>query len=227
VNNITTLADVAQCTRLRELYVRKNALADLGEVAHLRGLPCLRVLWLSDNPLAEGPAATAAMYRATVVRTLPQLQKLVNQSKFACLGDCGCAFLCVCMLRLRVCVFACADICACVCVFVDGCACARVCASACLLRSPLPQPRGKRRVGQINHLCDFAAKCLKFATPCTLRRRSDHRGRAGACPGRGASAAVPAGASGYSFRAPRADRACVWVPPPGASPLPGRSCLLP
>ena len=48
-NGITTLVDMGRCVRLRELYLRKNALADLSQVAYLRPLKELRVLWISDN----------------------------------------------------------------------------------------------------------------------------------------------------------------------------------
>ncbi len=49
-------------------------MSDLAELAYLRGLPRLTVLWLSQNPVAADPA-----YRATVLRTLPYLKKLDDQ----------------------------------------------------------------------------------------------------------------------------------------------------
>ncbi len=47
----------------------------LSEICHLRRLPKLRVLWLADNPCAVGDR-----YRMTVLKTLPNLQKLDNKT---------------------------------------------------------------------------------------------------------------------------------------------------
>eukprot|EP00037_Helgoeca_nana_P026062 m.292626 g.292626 ORF g.292626 m.292626 type:complete len:282 (-) comp27126_c0_seq1:531-1376(-) len=71
INNIDTLRYFSKCTALRELYLRRNQVPSLSELAHLTGLENLRVLWLSHNPVADDP-----LYRATVIRTLPLLQKL-------------------------------------------------------------------------------------------------------------------------------------------------------
>ncbi|KAI0215338.1 cilia and flagella associated protein 410 [Lamellibrachia satsuma] len=73
VNEITSLADFVCCINLEELYIRKNNILDLSEICHLRKLPKLRNLWLADNPCATGD-----LYRLTVLRTLPNLQKLDN-----------------------------------------------------------------------------------------------------------------------------------------------------
>lgn len=73
VNKIATLRDFATCSRLTELYLRKNAVADLSEVQYLCSLRHLRVLWLWDNPCAE-----IANYRLVVIHYLPQLSKLDN-----------------------------------------------------------------------------------------------------------------------------------------------------
>ncbi len=76
VNRISTLADLGQCKQLEELYIRKNHIAELSEVCHLKQLPKLRVLWLADNPCASGDN-----YRLTVLKHLPNLQKLDNVGK--------------------------------------------------------------------------------------------------------------------------------------------------
>ncbi|XP_033100575.1 cilia- and flagella-associated protein 410-like isoform X1 [Anneissia japonica] len=73
VNSLTTLEDFLHCPNLVELYIRKNCIADLSEIWHLRKLPKLRVLWLADNPCAAGD-----MYRMTVLKILPNLQRLDN-----------------------------------------------------------------------------------------------------------------------------------------------------
>merc|ERR1711865_271014 len=73
VNNISTLADFACCSNLKELYLRKNAISDLNEVLFLKDLPNLKVLWLCDNPITQ-----LEHYRAFVVRCCPRLSKLDN-----------------------------------------------------------------------------------------------------------------------------------------------------
>lgn len=76
VNSVSTLEPVSQCPQLRELYLRKNRIPSLAELFHLKGLPRLRVLWLAENPCC-GP--DPHLYRMTVLRNLPHLQKLDNQ----------------------------------------------------------------------------------------------------------------------------------------------------
>ncbi|XP_053621387.1 uncharacterized protein LOC128681482 isoform X2 [Plodia interpunctella] len=73
INKIRTLGDFAACRRLRELYVRKNEIRDLREIRHLRRLPDLTSLWLDENPCTTHP-----QYRMTVLRNLPNLEKLDN-----------------------------------------------------------------------------------------------------------------------------------------------------
>jgi hypothetical protein len=73
VNRISTLEDFAYCSALEELYLRKNCVQCLSELAYLQELTNLRVLWLSDNPCSQSHD-----YRETVLRYLPNLQKLDN-----------------------------------------------------------------------------------------------------------------------------------------------------
>ncbi|XP_059058868.1 uncharacterized protein LOC131852239 [Achroia grisella] len=75
INKIRTLCDFAACRRLRELYIRKNEIRDLREIRHLRRLPDLTSLWLDENPCTHHP-----QYRMTVLRNLPNLEKLDNVS---------------------------------------------------------------------------------------------------------------------------------------------------
>ena len=75
VNSISTLADIQNCVALQELYIRKNCIPDISEVCYLRDLPRLKNLWLEENPCAEGDAN---LYRWTVLKNVPQLQKLDN-----------------------------------------------------------------------------------------------------------------------------------------------------
>lgn len=76
VNTICTLADIQYCKNLQELYIRKNQIPEIGEILWLRELPRLKNLWLEENPCAE--ACGQQLYRQTVIRNLPQLQKLDN-----------------------------------------------------------------------------------------------------------------------------------------------------
>jgi len=73
VNRISTLREFKYCLTLKDLYLRKNCIADLSELVHLQELPNLRVLWLAENPCACSPD-----YRNTVLRYLPNLLKLDN-----------------------------------------------------------------------------------------------------------------------------------------------------
>ena len=72
-NKVSTLKDLSYCSKLQEIYIRKNNICDLQEVGHLARLPNLRVLWLSHNPCADHP-----YYRPYIVRKLQSLVKLDN-----------------------------------------------------------------------------------------------------------------------------------------------------
>ena len=71
VNKIRTLAPFANLQNLRELYLRRNLIANLNEIKHLTNCENLTVLWLSENPICDNPN-----YRAVIICILPQLQKL-------------------------------------------------------------------------------------------------------------------------------------------------------
>lgn len=74
VNKISSLKDFQTCTKIKELYLRKNLIADITEVRYLQNMPGLKVLWLLENPCAELPN-----YRLLVIKMLPSLEKLDNQ----------------------------------------------------------------------------------------------------------------------------------------------------
>ncbi len=71
VNKIRTLAPFANLQNLRELYLRRNLIANLNEIKHLTNCENLTVLWLSENPICDNPN-----YRDVIICILPQLQKL-------------------------------------------------------------------------------------------------------------------------------------------------------
>ncbi|XP_045396748.1 cilia- and flagella-associated protein 410 isoform X2 [Lemur catta] len=77
VNSVSSLEPVSRCQRLSELYLRRNCIPSLAELFHLKDLPHLRVLWLAENPCC---GANPHRYRMTVLRNLPNLQKLDNQA---------------------------------------------------------------------------------------------------------------------------------------------------
>lgn len=76
VNSVSTLEPVSRCRRLSELYLRRNCIPSLDELFYLKELPHLRVLWLAENPCC---GSSPHLYRMTVLRNLPHLQKLDNQ----------------------------------------------------------------------------------------------------------------------------------------------------
>ena len=51
LNHISSLKVFQHTHKLKELYLRKNLIADLRELQHLAQLPNLKVLWLWDNPI--------------------------------------------------------------------------------------------------------------------------------------------------------------------------------
>ncbi|XP_059085487.1 uncharacterized protein LOC131882366 isoform X2 [Tigriopus californicus] len=75
VNCITSLSDIQNCKNLQELYIRKNKIPDLSEICWLKELSKLKSLWLEENPCVQDHGD---VYRVTVIRNLPQLQKLDN-----------------------------------------------------------------------------------------------------------------------------------------------------
>lgn len=77
VNKISGLADFEDCHKLQELYLRKNNIKDINDLAYLQGLPHLKKLWLEENPCVEGAGPN---YRAIVLRALPNLEMLDNVS---------------------------------------------------------------------------------------------------------------------------------------------------
>ncbi|XP_017060001.1 adenylate cyclase, terminal-differentiation specific isoform X3 [Drosophila ficusphila] len=75
VNKISTLSPFEECLKLQELYLRKNNITDINEIAYLQNLPALRYLWLEENPCCDRAGPN---YRAVVLRALPNLKKLDN-----------------------------------------------------------------------------------------------------------------------------------------------------
>ncbi|CAB3373354.1 Hypothetical predicted protein [Cloeon dipterum] len=71
VNKISSLGDFRCCSKLRELYLRKNLISKLNEVCYLQDCANLQNLTLSENPCTNVEG-----YRLSVIRALPRLQKL-------------------------------------------------------------------------------------------------------------------------------------------------------
>ncbi|XP_068604711.1 cilia and flagella associated protein 410 isoform X2 [Brachionichthys hirsutus] len=76
VNSVSSLAPLAGCLSLVELYLRKNAIGSVAEISHLRPLARLRVLSVAENPCC---GRDPGRYRLAALRCLPRLQKLDNQ----------------------------------------------------------------------------------------------------------------------------------------------------
>ena len=79
VNKISTLRDVQYCTQLKELYIRDNKITHIDEIFYLKELKHLKILWLADNECSKDHLYDSE-YRLTVIRNLPNLQKLDNSS---------------------------------------------------------------------------------------------------------------------------------------------------
>ena len=75
VNRIASLKEFSNCSKLQELYLRKNNISDLAEIRYLINLQDLKILWLWDNPCADTPN-----YREYIIKMLPNLQKLDNET---------------------------------------------------------------------------------------------------------------------------------------------------
>jgi hypothetical protein len=72
-NSLTSLEHVQHCVNLSELYIRNNHITNLSQIYYLKKLKNLRILWLADNSCAN-----SVNYRQTVLKNLPNLQKLDN-----------------------------------------------------------------------------------------------------------------------------------------------------
>lgn len=71
LNKITSLSAFKNMKHLKELYLRKNQIADIKEIEGLRLCTNLKILTLIENPITEIPN-----YRQTIIESLPQLTKL-------------------------------------------------------------------------------------------------------------------------------------------------------
>jgi Leucine-rich repeat (LRR) protein len=71
LNKISTLKHFARCSKLRELYLRRNLISDLNELRYIEHLPNLKTLWLVDNP-----CTAEKNYRLKVIARLKHLEKL-------------------------------------------------------------------------------------------------------------------------------------------------------
>jgi Leucine-rich repeat (LRR) protein len=73
VNQLSTLQDFSSCFKIKELYLRRNNIpASLTQIHYLSGLNSLRILNLSENPIAT----ELPHYRLMVLKYLPKLEKL-------------------------------------------------------------------------------------------------------------------------------------------------------
>jgi Leucine-rich repeat (LRR) protein len=72
-NKINQLQDLASCSKLRELYMRKNLISDLREIKYLVDCHNLKTLWLAENPCSSHKD-----YRLYIIKHLTFLERLDN-----------------------------------------------------------------------------------------------------------------------------------------------------
>ena len=73
VNQISSLKDFQFCTKLKELYLRRNNIPALvSEIGYLKNLKSLKVLNLAENPISSSLPG----YRMLVIKMIPSLEKL-------------------------------------------------------------------------------------------------------------------------------------------------------
>jgi len=77
-NNITTLAGVEQCGKLRVIFAGNNNISDIRELSRLQSLPSLEELVLYGNPLQKKIEADdgATGWAEKVLTLLPNLRRL-------------------------------------------------------------------------------------------------------------------------------------------------------
>lgn len=77
-NQISSLDGLASLSALQVLYLSNNRVADWSELDKLASLPMLRELLLLGNPIQD-TQPDRALYRAHVIKRVPQIQKLDNE----------------------------------------------------------------------------------------------------------------------------------------------------
>ena len=70
-NSISSLEPFKGLSNLKELYLRSNNVSNASELVYLVNITNLKVLWLSENPIAFTP-----YYRELIIRFLPTLERL-------------------------------------------------------------------------------------------------------------------------------------------------------
>ena len=77
-NQISSLDGLSPLVALQVLYMSNNRISEWTELDKLAALPMLRELLLLGNPLCESQP-DRALYRAHVIKRVPQIQKLDNE----------------------------------------------------------------------------------------------------------------------------------------------------
>ena len=70
-NNITNIDSLIYCTQLKELYLRKNNITDIINLAPLSLLSKLEILWIDDNPITSH--SLLRYYLLCICKTLTKL----------------------------------------------------------------------------------------------------------------------------------------------------------
>lgn len=79
MNRVKCLKPLENCTRLEELYLRKNEISSLSELEHLKDLKFLKILWIDENPCTSD-----SKHRAKVLQILPNLTRLDDKRTCHC-----------------------------------------------------------------------------------------------------------------------------------------------
>merc|ERR1712062_443810 len=74
-NAVHDLSPLKDCTKLSQLFLRRNKVSTFDQLVYLKGLTNLRTLWLLDNPVSKHEK-----YRLNVISILPQLTKLDSKA---------------------------------------------------------------------------------------------------------------------------------------------------
>jgi protein phosphatase 1 regulatory subunit 7 len=76
-NAITTIRPVSQLTKLEDLWMNDNKVAELEEVRNLASFPGLKTVYLERNPMQGlGDTASEARYKDAILQAVPDLEQL-------------------------------------------------------------------------------------------------------------------------------------------------------
>jgi dynein light chain 1 len=75
-NQVSSLDGLGSCSKLQVLYLGNNKITDWNELDKLAGLPSLREVLFTGNPIYDGMEKAAA--KLQVIKRIPNIQKVDN-----------------------------------------------------------------------------------------------------------------------------------------------------